>query len=111
MWGVWDIAHNTPLEFASELGLPLAGMVGAGWLFLLGILLASIEMGRRGKIIPLAALGFSGIGILHSFVDFTLQIPGYSIVTFGLVGAGVSWSLSSESRKERREISPLPHKK
>ncbi len=31
MWGVWDIAHSTPLELAAEVGLPLAGAVCLGW--------------------------------------------------------------------------------
>ena len=32
MWGVWDRAHSTPLELATDLGLPLAGLIVVAWL-------------------------------------------------------------------------------
>ena len=30
LWGVWDLAHSTPLELAADLGLPLAGSDWSG---------------------------------------------------------------------------------
>jgi hypothetical protein len=35
MWGVWDLAHSTPLELAFDLGLPLAGLIVLAWLIVL----------------------------------------------------------------------------
>ena len=37
VWGVWDRAHSTPLELASDLGLPLAGLIVLAWLIVLGV--------------------------------------------------------------------------
>jgi O-antigen ligase len=92
MWGVWDIAHNTLLELASEVGLPLAGAVSIGWLVILGVLINGIRVRRWDTIVPLAAFSVSIIANLHSWIDFSLQIPGYAIVVFALVGAGLAQS-------------------
>ena len=42
MWGVWDKAHNTPLELASDLGLPLACLIVLAWLIVLGVLIRGV---------------------------------------------------------------------
>ncbi|MDP2296010.1 MAG: O-antigen ligase family protein [Pseudolabrys sp.] len=94
MWGVWDIAHNTPLELASEVGLPLAGVVALGWLVMLGVLRNGLRTRRRDVIVPLGAFSVSLIANLHSGIDFSLQIPGYAIVVFALLGAGLAQSFS-----------------
>jgi O-antigen ligase len=97
MQGVWDIAHSTPLELAAEVGLPLAGAVVLGWLIMLAVLVHGVQVRRRDTVIPLAALCVSIIAILHSCVDFSLQIPGYAIVIFALVGAGLAQSFETRT--------------
>jgi O-antigen ligase len=99
MRGVWDIAHNTPLELASEVGLPLAGTVYVAWVIIFCVLVHGIRSRQRDMIIPLAAFSVSIIANLHSFIDFSLQIPGYAIVVFALVGAGLAQSLGTKGRK------------
>jgi O-antigen ligase len=99
MWGVWDIAHNTPLELAAELGLPLALAVCVGWLIMLAVLLNGIRTRRRDAIVPLAAFSAATIAVLHSFVDFSLQIPGYAVVLFALLGTGLAQSFGRNSRE------------
>ncbi len=96
MEGVWDIAHSTTLELAAEVGLPLAAAVFAGWLIMLAVLVQGIITRRRDAIIPLAAFSVSIIAILHSSIDFSLQTPGYAIVVFALVGAGLAQSFGSK---------------
>ena len=93
MWGVWDIAHNTYLEFASELGIPLAIVVGTAWIVAIVILVFGLRSARRDSGLVLAALTVSLIALLHSSIDFSLQIAGYSIVVFALLGAGLGQSL------------------
>lgn len=99
MRGVWDIAHNTPLELAAEMGLPLAAVVYLGWLTLFVILAAGIRKRRRDMVMPLAALSVGLIAVLHSCIDFSLQIPGYAIVIFALAGVGLAQSFASKSRE------------
>jgi O-antigen ligase len=110
MYGVWDIAHSTPLELASEVGLPLAGVVCLGWIVMLAVLIRGIRTRRRDSFIPLAALSVSIIAILHSCVDFSLQMPGYAIVVFALVGAGLAQSFGSESSNIAAPIRKSPSK-
>lgn len=101
MWGVWDIAHNTPLELASEVGLPLTILVAVGWLVMFSVLARGIATRRRDVIIPLAAFSAALIANLHSLIDFSLQIPGYAIVVFALAGVGLSQSFrTAEAPKD-----------
>lgn len=90
MYGVWDIAHNTPLELASEVGLPLATLVAFGWLVAFEMLRRGIVARRRDVVVPLTAFCVAMIANLHSLIDFSLQIPGYAVIVFGLTGIGLA---------------------
>src|SRR5450759_2845729 len=52
MWGVWDLAHSTPLELASDLGLPLAGLIGRAWLVVWVVLIRGVRTRRNDRIVP-----------------------------------------------------------
>jgi O-antigen ligase len=95
MWGVWTAAHSTPLELASEVGLPLAGLVGLGWIVMLGLLFRGSLVRRRDRIVPLAAFCIGLLGLLHSSLDFSLQVAGYAIVAFAILGIGLAQAFSS----------------
>lgn len=97
MWGVFDRAHSTPLELASDLGLPLAFLIFSAWVGALLVLLHGIKIRRRGVIFPIGAFSVAALAISHSTIDFSLQIPGYSITVFALVGAGLAQSFSGIS--------------
>jgi O-antigen ligase len=100
LFGVWDLAHSTPLELAADVGVPLATVIGAGWILILALLIRAVRRRRRdGIVVPLAALSVALIGLLHSMVDFSLQIPGYAIVACGVVGAGLAQSFGPHSPK------------
>ncbi|EIG58460.1 O-antigen ligase [Bradyrhizobium sp. WSM1253] len=90
--GIWDIAHSTPLELASDVGIPMALLVAAAWAVMFVILGRGVFARRRDAIIPLAAAATASLSLLHSCLDFTLQIPGYSIPFFALFGAGLAQS-------------------
>src|SRR5262249_38612207 len=98
MRGLWDIAHSTPLELASEMGIPLALLVATAWIAALIILLRGASRRRRSVTVPLSALAVSLIALLHSCIDFSLQITGYSIVVFALLGLGLSQAIVSRHR-------------
>ncbi len=98
MWGIWDLAHSTPLELASDLGLPLAGLIGLAWLIVLAVLTRGVRIRRRDLIVPVAALAVAVLGLAHSCIDFSLQIPGYAIIVFALTGAGLAQSFSSNNK-------------
>jgi O-antigen ligase len=99
VWGVWDMAHNTLLEIAVEMGLPIAALVVAAWLVIFAMLIRGALVRHRDLIVPVAALCIALLAVLHSMVDFTLQIPGYAIVAMALIGAGLAQSFSSQKRQ------------
>jgi O-antigen ligase len=94
MFGVWDIAHSTPLEIAVEWGVPVLVVLCALW----GAAIVSLwrvcrNRGRgRDRSVVVAALSVGGLGTLHSMVDFSLQIPGYAVVFAAIVGCGLGRS-------------------
>jgi O-antigen ligase len=93
MYGIYDRAHSTLFELAAEVGLPLACIVVIGWMIAFGALAHGVSTRRRDRIIPAAALSVGLLAALHSLVDFSLQIPGFAMVVFGLLGAGIAQSL------------------
>ena len=100
MWGIWDLAHNTILELAAELGLPFAGLVVIAWIVVLAVLVRGVRIRRRDTIVPVAALSVAVLALMHSLIDFSLQIPGYAIVVFALLGAGLSQSFPSRGKNK-----------
>jgi O-antigen ligase len=92
MWGVWDIAHNTLLEIAADMGVPIAALVAVAWIVIFAVLVHGIRVRGRGLIFPVAALAIAILAVLHSLIDFSLQIPGYAIVALSLIGAGLAQS-------------------
>ncbi len=72
--GVWDAAHNSYLENIMELGLPAAvALYGALALLLMRLWKGAGE--RRSTVLPAFALGVGVLAGIHSWVDFSLQIP------------------------------------
>jgi hypothetical protein len=71
---------------------------------MLAVLIRGVQVRRRDTVIPLAALCVSIIAILHSCVDFSLQIPGYAIVIFALIGAGLAQSFETRTDENQAFI-------
>jgi O-antigen ligase len=102
IYGVWNAAHSTPLELAAELGIPLTIVFAVAWNVALLVLLRGTRRSRRETVVPLAALAVALIALLHSSIDFSLQVSGYAIVVFGLVGVGLAQSFETASAPRRR---------
>jgi O-antigen ligase len=98
IWGVWTRAHNTWLEIASDMGLPFMLLILVAWGLVFALLIHGIRKRRRDYFIPIAAFSVASVSIAHSLVDFPLQIPGYAIVAFALIGAGMAQSYSGHQR-------------
>ncbi|MFT4115672.1 O-antigen ligase family protein [Bradyrhizobium sp.] len=105
MQGLWDVAHNTHLEFAAELGIPLTIVVGIAWAVILVVVAAALRGRRRHIAVPLSAFAVLMIALVHSSIDFPLQVAGYSIVVFSLVGLGVSQAMLRTAPRIRRHVS------
>jgi O-antigen ligase len=105
-FGVWDRAHSTPLEIASDMGLPVAGVVIAGWAGVFTVLSFGLWTRNRDQTVVVAALAVASLGILHSLIDFSLQIPGFAIVVFSLVGAGLAQSFRTIRQPSSAKSTP-----
>ena len=100
-----DKAHSTPIETVVELGIPGAVASLAGGADPLGHLPA-------GRLAPPTSPPLSagsrlcglGIAILHSIVDFSLQIPAIGFVVSAFLGHGLGADIFAG---RRRRIGPL----
>lgn len=90
MWGIWNRAHSVPLEIVADLGLPLVGFITLAWIIVLTILVFAVQKHRHNMVNVLAALSVAILALLHSAIDFSLQITGYAIVAFALIGGGLA---------------------
>jgi O-antigen ligase len=83
-----DKAHSTPLETVLELGIP------GGAFAILSVLLPWMTAGRaawrrrRRRYLPAAAFAASAVAILHSTIDFSLQMPAIAFFVSALLGMG-----------------------
>ena len=79
--------------------LPLAGLVVIAWAVVLAVLVHGVRTRRRNLAVPVAALAVGVLALLHSLIDFSLQIPGFSILAFALVGTGLAQSFNSSTKR------------
>ena len=97
--GIWDRAHSTPLQLAVELGLPATILIVTTVLWYVYQLFRGSLLRRRDRYIPVIGAGVAGLGLLHSSIDFSLQIAGYGVFFAAITGAGLAQSLPSSLRK------------
>jgi len=97
-----DIAHSTPLETVVELGvfaaIPAMMVVVVPWAVCLRGALTR-RLARR--YLPGAAFAVASVPILHSLIDFSLQIPAVGFVTAALLGMGWAQAFSRAERSEQ----------
>jgi O-antigen ligase len=83
-----DKAHSTPLETVLELGAP-GGIVAMAMVLLpWAVAGRAAWRRRRRRYLPVAAFAVSAVPILHSTVDFSLQMPAIAFFVSALLGMG-----------------------
>lgn len=100
--GIWDKAHSTPLEMAVELGLPVTIFIALCCSGIFYVLLTACFRRRRDRGFAIAGIGVGALGLMHSAVDFSLQIAGYAVVFAVIVGCGLGQSVSTRSASQGR---------
>lgn len=94
----WNLAHNSYLENAFEMGLP------AAVLFYLALALIALRLfygvltRRRGRRFPVFALACLAAGAFHALFDFTLQMPATASLFAIILGIGYAQSFSSQKK-------------
>ena len=99
----WDKVHNDWLETIFDLGWPV-GMIWITALVSLAIrCLAGLLQRMRDRVY--STVGFCACIVvgLHSFFDFSLQIPAVAITFSALLGVGVSQSWHSKPSTSARK--------
>lgn len=99
----FNIGHSTPIELAFEGGLPLAFLVVV-FVVICGVILVRGAIRRPSDPYILAALLVGLLGVLHSSVDFSLQMPGYLIVCLAVVGLGLGRAFLPREDFSRRRL-------
>jgi len=93
----FDKAHNTYLELAFDLGMPVAVALVLAVVWIGVRCLSGLSERRRERELTALGVGTSiSVGI-HALFDFSLQIPGVTIVFAALLGA--AWAQSWSSRR------------
>lgn len=96
-----DLAHSTPIETIVELGIIAAIPAFAVVLLPWGVSLrAAFRRQYHYRILPAAAFAVAAVPILHSMVDFSLQIPAIGFVTSAVLGMG--WAQAFDRRRSSR---------
>jgi O-antigen ligase len=100
-----NLAHSTPLETMVELGviaaIPAFVVVLLPW----GMCLrGALRREYRHRILPAAAFAKASVPILHSLVDFSLQIPSIGYVVSAILGMGWAQAFRDESSSRRRHV-------
>ncbi len=96
-----DLAHSTPLETVVEVGIPVA-LVGFAivlipwWVNLHGALVRR----RSHRYLPAAGFAVAAVPMLHSLVDFSLQMPAIAFVVSAVLGLG--WAQAFGRRERAR---------
>jgi O-antigen ligase len=87
--GIWDRAHNTPLQIAVEFGIPLTVLIMGAWSAIGLVLVRRALQPLQGQRHMAAIAAIFTMASLHSLVDYPLQITGYAIPFFFLIGVGL----------------------
>ena len=96
-----DLAHSTPLETMVEVGVPMAVVGFAIVLIPWGVsLYGALTRRRAHRYLPGAAFAVAAVPILHSVVDFSLQMPAIGFVVSALLGMG--WAQAFGRRERSR---------
>jgi O-antigen ligase len=96
--GVWDRAHNSFLEGYLGMGLPFAVVVAVVLLYLAYVFVVGYRTRRRFRVVPLIGMATLLLVILHSLVDFSLQIPGVAAYVAAVLGVAASVSVARRHR-------------
>lgn len=92
-----DKAHSTPLEWLVDFGIPAGICAIALVLVPLGVCLRGCWHRRTDRYLPIVAFAAAMVAVLHSAIDFSLQIPAIGFVASALLGMG--WAQAFRRRE------------
>jgi O-antigen ligase len=102
--GFFDYAHNSYLEAAMELGLPVACALLAAVGGAVGRCLQGLRERRRHRLYPALAVSVAVLLGSHALFDFSVQIPAVAITFAALLGLGCAQSFRQIRRGARPRL-------
>lgn len=87
---LWDKAHNVYLENALELGVPAMAALNLAIALLAAEALRGLWRRRRDRTAPAIGVAATVLVGLHSFFDFSLQMPAVAVFYAFLMGLAVA---------------------
>jgi len=93
-------AHNTYLENALELGIPVATALTLSVVWFVGACILGIRRRRRDSMYAAVGIAASVLVGIHSIFDFSLQIPAICVTYFFLLGIACAQSWSTHKSKD-----------
>ena len=93
--GHWETGHSVFLEGWLTFGVPFLFCLAIAYYALISIFIRGMRERRRYRFIQTTSLGILIVLTLHSLVDFSLQVLGFSVAAASILGAGAAVSLRS----------------
>jgi O-antigen ligase len=97
-----DKAHNTYLETAYELGVPMALILLAIPALILALCANAIGRRNQDALMPAVALATGTVVGVHALADFSIQIPAIALTWAALLGAGFAQALPARGTPQRK---------
>ena len=94
----WDLAHNSYLENAFEMGVPAMAALTLALALIGFVIWAGLSERRRMRPLMVYGLAVFVAGGLHALVDFSLQMPANASL-FAVI-LGVTWALARRDAAE-----------
>ena len=105
----WDLAHNSYLENAFELGVPAALALYAALLWIAAVILQGVLSRQRNRVFAVVAFAsIAGAGF-HSLFDFSLQMPATASLFAVVLALGWSQAFSTRKIRSVRVQAPRPN--
>jgi len=98
-----DRGHGGYLEIAMGMGVAGPAVLLAGALCLAWLLIRGASMRRSRRFIPAAALGSLLLVLIHSGVDFPMQVTGLAVYVAAVFASGVVQSRPPRVKRLRRQ--------
>lgn len=92
---VFDYGHNIYLELTMDLGVAGAALYFAVVAAIAAMCWAGAFHRRRDAVYPVIGVAATVVAVIHSLVDFSLQIPGVAVTYAAIVGVAFAQSWSS----------------
>ena len=106
-FGEWDMAHNSWLENAWELGLPAAGALYLALLLIVWRFARALVKRRNDRHFAAIGLAIALAAGFHALFDFSLQIPAITALFAFVLGLAYAQSFTDkelQAARRRRNV-------